>query len=50
VARILISLTLLAIYIETNDPFFLVILVVVLIGVALTAWSYMTDRRRPAAR
>ncbi len=50
VARILISLTLLATYAETRDPFFLVILVVVLIGVALTAWSYMTDRRRPTAR
>jgi uncharacterized protein YjeT (DUF2065 family) len=49
VARVLISITLLAIYAETRDPFFLVILVVVLIGVALTAWSYMTDRRRPAA-
>ena len=49
VARVLISLTLLAIYVETKDPFFLVILAIVLIGVALTAWSYMTDRRRPAA-
>jgi uncharacterized protein YjeT (DUF2065 family) len=49
VARALISLTLLAIYVETRDPFFLVILVIVLIGVALTAWSYMTDRRRPPA-
>jgi uncharacterized protein YjeT (DUF2065 family) len=50
VARVLISLTLLAIYAETRDPFFLVILVVVLIGVALTAWSYMTDRRRSTAQ
>ncbi len=49
VARILISLTLIAIYIETSDPFFLVILVIVLIGVALTGWSYITDRRRPAS-
>jgi uncharacterized protein YjeT (DUF2065 family) len=50
VARVLISLTLLAIYAETRDPFFLVILVIVLIGVAITAWSYMTDRRRPSAQ
>ena len=49
VARALISLTLIAIYIETKDPFFLVILVIVLIGVALTAWSYITDRARPVA-
>jgi uncharacterized protein YjeT (DUF2065 family) len=49
VARILISLTLIAIYVETSDPFFLVILVIVLIGVALTGWSYITDRRRSAA-
>jgi uncharacterized protein YjeT (DUF2065 family) len=49
VARVLISLTLIAIYIETKDPFFLVILVVVLIGVALTAWSYVTDRARRVA-
>jgi uncharacterized protein YjeT (DUF2065 family) len=49
VARVLISLTLIAIYVETSDPFFLVILAIVLIGVALTTWSYVTDRRRPAA-
>lgn len=49
VARVLISLTLIAIYIETKDPFFLVILVIVLIGVALTTWSYVTDRARPMA-
>ena len=49
VARILISLTLIAVYVETSDPFFLVILVIVLVGVALTGWSYMADRRRPAS-
>lgn len=49
VARVLISLTLIAIYVETSDPFFLVILTIVLIGVALTTWSYVTDRRRSAA-
>jgi hypothetical protein len=46
VARILISLTLIAIYIETADPFFLVILAIVVVGIALTSWSYVTDRRR----
>jgi uncharacterized protein YjeT (DUF2065 family) len=48
VARILISLTLMAIYIETADPFFLVILAIVVVGIALTSWSYFTDRRRHA--
>ena len=48
VVRVLISLTLIAIYLETSDPFFLVILAIVLIGVALTTWSYLTDRQRPA--
>jgi uncharacterized protein YjeT (DUF2065 family) len=47
-ARVLISGTLIAIYVQTADPFFLVILVIVLIGVALTAWSYLTDRRQQA--
>ncbi|MEA2608471.1 MAG: hypothetical protein QOJ75_714 [Chloroflexota bacterium] len=45
VARVLISLTLIAIYIETSDPFFLVILAIVVLGIALTTWSYLTDRR-----
>ena len=49
VARVLISLTLIAIYVETNDPFFVVILAIVLIGVTLTTWSYVSDRRPPAA-
>jgi uncharacterized protein YjeT (DUF2065 family) len=49
-ARVLISGTLIAIYVQTADPFFLVILVIVLIGVALTAWSYLTDRRQQATR
>jgi uncharacterized protein YjeT (DUF2065 family) len=49
VARVLISLTLVAIYLETTDPFFLVILAIVLIGIVLTAWSYISDRRRPAS-
>jgi uncharacterized protein YjeT (DUF2065 family) len=50
VARGLISATLIAIYVQTSDPFFLVILAIVLFGVALTAWSYLSDRRRGAAR
>jgi uncharacterized protein YjeT (DUF2065 family) len=45
VARVLISLTLIAIYFETSDPFFLVILVIVVLGIALTTGSYLTDRR-----
>jgi uncharacterized protein YjeT (DUF2065 family) len=45
VARVLISLTLIAIYLETSDPFFLVILAIVAFGIALTTWSYFTDRR-----
>ena len=44
-ARALISVTLLWLYALTSDPFFLVILVVVLIGVALTGLSYYLDRR-----
>ena len=44
-ARGLISATLLALFIGTGDPFFAVILVVVLIGVGLTGVSYILDRR-----
>jgi uncharacterized protein YjeT (DUF2065 family) len=49
VIRLLISATLIGLYIDTGDPFFLVILVVVAIGIALTATSYLLDRRRPEA-
>ncbi|MBI3752030.1 MAG: hypothetical protein HY263_10315 [Chloroflexi bacterium] len=45
VARALISATLLWLFLSTGDPFFAVILVVVLIGVALTGTSYLLDRR-----
>ena len=45
VARALISATLLWLFLSTGDPFFGVILVVVLIGVALTGTSYILDRR-----
>jgi hypothetical protein len=45
VARALISATLAGLYLQTSDPFFLVILAIVLIGVALTLSSYLVDRR-----
>ena len=48
-ARALISATLLWLFIATGDPFFAVILVVVLIGVALTGASYLLDRRSESA-
>jgi hypothetical protein len=49
VARALISLTLLGLFVTTGDPFFAVILVVVLIGVVLTGSSYVLDRRSGSA-
>jgi uncharacterized membrane protein/uncharacterized protein YjeT (DUF2065 family) len=45
VARGLISATLLWLFLSTGDPFFAVILVIVLIGVAITGASYYLDRR-----
>jgi uncharacterized protein YjeT (DUF2065 family) len=48
-ARAAISLTLAWLFVTTGDPFFLVILVVVLIGVALTGVSYILDRREAEA-
>ena len=48
VARALISATLLWLFLNTGDPFFGVILVIVLIGVALTGASYWLDRRSSA--
>jgi hypothetical protein len=45
VARALISATLLWLFLNTGDPFFGVILVIVLVGVALTGISYLLDRR-----
>jgi hypothetical protein len=47
VARALISATLLWLFLNTGDPFFGVILVIVLIGVALTGTSFLLDRRSP---
>ena len=45
VALALISATLLWLFLNTGDPFFGVVLVIVLIGVALTGVSYVLDRR-----
>ena len=45
VARALISATLLWLFLNTGDPFFAAILVIVLIGVGLTGVSYWLDRR-----
>jgi hypothetical protein len=47
-ARVLISATLLWLFLSTGDPFFGVILVIVLIGVAITGTSYFLDRRSQA--
>jgi hypothetical protein len=49
VARALISATLLWLFLNTGDPFFAVVLVIVLIGVALTGGSYLLDRRETQA-
>jgi hypothetical protein len=48
VIRLLISATLIGLYVSTGDPFFLVILVVVAIGIFLTGTSYLLDRRQAA--
>ena len=45
VARALISATLLWLFLTTGDPFFAVVLVIVLIGVGLTGASYYLDRQ-----
>jgi uncharacterized protein YjeT (DUF2065 family) len=50
VARALISATLAWLFISTGDPFFAVILVVVLIGVGLTGASYLLDSRAAATQ
>ncbi len=49
VARALISATLLWLFLATGDPFFAVVLVIVLIGVSLTGASYVLDRRDSGA-
>jgi len=48
VIRLLISATLIGLFLRTSDPFFLVILAVVAVGIALTAVSYVLDRRASA--
>jgi hypothetical protein len=47
--RLLISATLIGLYLRTADPFFLVVLAVVVVGIALTATSFVLDRRHAAA-
>ena len=47
--RAVISAGLLWLFVRTGDPFFAVVLVVVLIGVALTGTSYILDRRGRAS-
>jgi uncharacterized protein YjeT (DUF2065 family) len=47
--RLLISATLLTLYVRTSDPFFLVVLAIVVIGIALTGTSLILDRRRRPA-
>jgi uncharacterized protein YjeT (DUF2065 family) len=48
--RSVLSVGLLALFVTTGNPFFAVVLVVVLIGVALTGTSYLLDRREAAAQ
>jgi uncharacterized protein YjeT (DUF2065 family) len=45
VVRGILSLGLLALLVTTGNPFFGVVLVIVLIGIALTGTSYVLDRR-----
>ena len=47
--RLLISATLIWLYLRTSDPFFLVVLLVVVIGIGLTGASFVLDRRRAVA-
>ena len=46
VVRLLISATLIGLFAETRDPFFLVVLTVVVVGTALTGASDLADQRR----
>jgi hypothetical protein len=47
--RLLISATLIGLYAQTSDPFFLVVLAVVVVGIVLTATSFVLDRRAAGA-
>jgi uncharacterized protein YjeT (DUF2065 family) len=49
VVRAVLSLGLLSLLLSTGNPFFGVVLVIVLIGVALTGASYLADRRDRAS-
>jgi uncharacterized protein YjeT (DUF2065 family) len=49
VVRLLISATLIGLFAETRDPFFLVVLTVVVIGIVLTGTTYLLDRREAAS-
>ena len=50
VVRSFLSLGLLGLLISTRNPFFGVVLIVVLIGIALTGASYLADRREANSR
>lgn len=47
--RLLISATLIGLYAQTSDPFFLVVLAVVVVGIVLTVTSFLLDRRGVAS-
>jgi uncharacterized protein YjeT (DUF2065 family) len=47
--RTVLSFGLLYFFVSTGNPFFAVVLVVVLIGVVLTGTSYLIDRREASA-
>lgn len=47
--RLLISATLIGLYAQTSDPFFLVVLAVVVIGIVLTGTTYLLDRREASS-
>jgi uncharacterized protein YjeT (DUF2065 family) len=50
VVRSVLSLGLLWLFVSTGDPFFGVVLLVVLFGICLTGTAYLLDRRDTAAR
>lgn len=50
VVRSMLSLGLLWLFLSTGNPFFGVVLAVVLIGIGLTGTSYLLDRRDAAAK
>ena len=50
IVRSMLSFGLLYLFASTGNPFFGIVLVVVLIGVALTGTSYLLDRRDAMAR